>query len=141
VAEQSFASHAHHPVPTYVASVFVLVALILSVGAWLFGWATMDIAVVALACAGAVFVTISRTYTTRLQDRIIQLEMKLRCAQLLPPDQAARLGALSPKQVVALRFAADEELGELLDRAVREQLPPTEIKRAIRHWRADNLRT
>lgn len=141
MAEQSFASHAHHPVPTYVASLFTLVALITSVGAWLFGWATMDVAVVALACAAAVFVTISRTYTTRLQDRIIQLEMQVRCAQQLPAEQAARLRALSPKQVVALRFAADEELGALLDRAVREQLPPTEIKRAITRWRPDNLRT
>jgi hypothetical protein len=141
VAEQSFGSHAHHPVPTYVATMFTLVALIASIGAWLFDWPTLDVAVVAVAGAAAVFVSISRTYTTRLQDRIILLEMKVRCAENLPAEQAARLSALTPKQVVALRFASDEELGALLDRAVRDQLPPQEIKRAIKRWRPDTLRT
>ena len=139
--EQSFASHAHHPVPTYVASVFTLVALIASVGAWLLGWRTLELAVVALACAAAVFVSISRFYTTRLQDRIIMLEMKVRCAETLPAGQAARLNELGAKQIAALRFASDEELGALLDRAVREKLPPQEIKRAIQRWRADHFRT
>jgi hypothetical protein len=141
VAEQSFASHAHHPVATYVASVFTLVALIASVGAWLFGWPTLALAVVSVSCAAAVFVSISRTYITRLQDRIIMLEMKVRCAEVLPPEQRVQLGALGPKQIVALRFASDEELGPLLDRAVREQLPPREIKRAVKRWRPDYLRT
>jgi hypothetical protein len=141
VAEQSFESHAHHPVPTYVAALFTLVALITSVGAWLFGWPTLEAAVVALACAAAVFVTISRAYTTRLQDRIIMLEMKVRCSTLLPAAQAARLSELGPKQIVALRFASDEELGVLLERAANEKLPPKEIKRAVKRWRPDTLRT
>jgi hypothetical protein len=141
VAEQSFASHAHHPVPTYVASVFTLVALIASLGAWLLDWPTLELAVVAVACAAVVFVSISRTYTTRLQDRIILIEMRLRAAELLPPAQASRIADLTPKQVVALRFASDEELGELLERALRDRLPPTEIKRAIKRWRPDTFRT
>ena len=141
MAEQSFASHAHHPVPTYVATVFVLVALITSVGAWLFEWNTLAVAVVAVSCAATVLVSMSRTYVTKLQDRIIMLEMKVRCAEVLGPSRSVGLAQLSPKQVVALRFASDEELGELLDRAVREKLPPREIKRAITRWRADHLRT
>jgi hypothetical protein len=141
MAEQSFESHAHHPVPTYVAAVFVLLALVTAIGAWLFDWNTLEIAVVALAVAGAVFVSISRTYTTKLQDRIIMLEMKLRCDALLPPAEAARLAELGPKQVAALRFASDDEVGELLARATRDKLPPTEIKRAIKRWRPDYFRT
>ena len=141
MADQSFASHGHHPVATYIAAVFTLVALIASVGAWLFDWTTLDIAVVALSCAAVVFVSISRMYITRLQDRIILLEMKVRCAGLLSPAQCAQLTDLRPKQVVALRFASDEELSELLDRAVREKLAPQDIKRAIKRWRADYLRT
>jgi hypothetical protein len=88
-----------------------------------------------------VLVAISRLYTVRLQDRIILLEMKVRAAEVLPAGQDARLSELDPKQVVALRFAPDAELGELLDRAIREKLPPVEIKRAIRNWRGDYLRT
>ena len=141
MAEQSFASHAHHPVPTYVAAAFSLVALITLTGAWLFAWPTLEPGVVSLAIAVAVLVSISRLYTTRLQDRIILLEMKVRCAEVLPPGQDALLAALSPRQIIALRFASDEELGALLERAAREQLPPREIKRAIRRWRPDRLRT
>ena len=141
MADQSFDSHAHHPVPTYVAALFTLVALIASVGAWLFAWGTLELAVVSLACAAAALVLISRAYTTRLQDRIIALEMNVRCAKVLPPGGAEQLSGLGPKQIAALRFASDEELGDLLDRAVRDKLPPREIKRAIKRWRPDYLRT
>jgi hypothetical protein len=141
VAEQSFASHAHQPVLTYVAAVFTLTALIAAVGAWAFGWPTLELAVVALAGAAAVFVSMSRTYITRLQDRIIRLEMRVRCARVLPAGQDAKLDQLTIKQVAALRFAPDDELGSLLERAVAEKLPPTEIKRAIKRWQPDHLRT
>lgn len=141
MAGQSFASHAHQPRATYVATVFTLFGFFASVGALAFGWRTLEAAVVSLACAAGVFLWISRAYTTRLQDRIIGLEMKVRCAELLPPEQAARLRELRPKQIVALRFASDEELGALLARAVDEKLPPNEIKRAVTRWRPDYQRT
>jgi hypothetical protein len=43
-------------------------------------------------------------------------------------------------QVIALRFAPDEEFVVLADRAVRENLSADEIKKAIKNWRADNHR-
>ena len=141
MATQSFESHAHQPVPTVIASVFTLIALITLIGAWLLDWPTLLPGVVSLALACTVLVAMSRTYTTKLQDRIILLEMKVRCAEVLPAGQDARLSQLTPRQIVALRFASDEELGELLERAIRDRLPPTEIKRAIKRWRADLLRT
>ncbi len=73
--------------------------------------------------------------------RIILLEMKVRAAELLTPEQEARLAALTRKQIVALRFASDAELGELVDRAAREQMTPDQIKRAVKQWRADLYRT
>ena len=138
---QTYATHAHHPIPTYVATLFTLAAIVLLVGAWLFEWATLDVGVVSLSLAGAALVSISRTYITRLQDRIILLEMKVRCAEVLPAGQDALLAQLHPKQVVALRFASDEELGALLQRAVSEKMPPPAIKKAIRSWRGDYFRT
>jgi hypothetical protein len=139
--EQSYASHAHHPIQTYIAGGFTLIAIVCLVGAWLFEWGTLAAGAVSLSLAVATLVSISRSYVTRLQDRVIMLEMKVRCTELLSAGQAAALGQLGPKQIAALRFASDEELGALLQRAVSEKLAPREIKKAIRHWRADYLRT
>lgn len=69
------------------------------------------------------------------------LEMKVRCAEVLAAGEDAKLARLSPKQIVALRFASDEELGALLDRAVTSQLSPNDIKKAIAAWRPDHHRT
>lgn len=141
MAEQSYAQHAHRPVATSVAGLFTLLALILISTSLLFGWATFQLGVFSLALGVATLVMMSRTYIVRLQDRIILLEMNVRGAALLTPDQRLRLATLTPKQVVALRFASDAELPELLDRAVRENMTPDQIKRAVKNWRADHLRT
>jgi hypothetical protein len=141
VTGQSYAHHAHHPVPTYVATVLALAALACVAGAWWFDWNTRDAGITLLALSLFPLIAISRWYVVRLQDRIIQLEMQVRCARVLPAGEDELLLQLSPKQVVALRFASDDELGELLHRAVREQMTPDAIKRAVRQWRPDYLRT
>lgn len=138
---QSYEKHAHHPVPSYIAGAFTLVAIVSLIGAWLFGWPTRDIGAVSLSFAVATLVSISRNYIIRLQDRIILLEMKVRGAELLTPEQEARLASLERRQIIALRFASDAELGDLVDRTSREHLSPDRIKRAIKNWRSDYLRT
>jgi hypothetical protein len=141
VTNQSAANHAHHPVPTYIASVLWLVAVVLLAGASWADWNTHDPGVLLLALAVFPLIAASRWYVVALQDRIIQLEMQVRCARVLPAGQEEQLLQLSPKQVVALRFASDDELGDLLTRAVREQMTPSAIKQAVKQWRPDYLRT
>lgn len=141
MAAQSYESHAHHPVPTYLASGLTWLALALMYGHLHHGWRTEELAFFALALAVFVLVAISRLYTVALQDRIIMLEMKVRCAEFLPAGQDTNLAKLSKKQIAALRFASDEELGALLERAARENLAPKAIKAAIRTWRPDPYRT
>lgn len=138
---QTYESHVHHPIPTYVATILWLLALGCLLGwSWL-GWQTFTAGLYLLLFAVAPLILLSRTYTTTLQDRIIRLEMKVRCAEVLPADEDAKLASLTPKQIAALRFASDTELGLLLDRAVRERLSPDDIKKAIRTWQPDTLRT
>ena len=67
------------------------------------------------------------------------LEEKVRAAELLAAGQDAQLAKLSSKQIAALRFASDEEFGALLERAARENLPPKDIKAAVKTWRPDLL--
>ena len=140
MAEQSFKSHAHRPIHTTVLWLMSIVALVLIVQQFR-GSDTRDWAILVLVLAMFEVGWISRAYTVRLQDRIIMLEMKVRAAEILPAGQDAQLARLTRQQIVALRFASDEELGALLDRAVRDNMTPKEIKAAVKNWRADNYRT
>jgi hypothetical protein len=140
MAEQSFASHTHRSIHTNVVWLFALVALVLMVQS-MRGADTRDWAIIATILAVIELGWISRVYTIKLQDRIIMLEEKVRAAELLTAGQDAHLAKLRPKQIAALRFASDAEFGALLERAARENLPPKEIKAAIKTWRPDLHRT
>jgi hypothetical protein len=95
--------------------------------------------VVAVALALAIFV--SRSMPLRAQDRIIRFEERTRLERLLPADLRGRIDELKPSQLVALRFAPDDEVPELTRRALAGELAnQSDIKRAIRNWRADHLR-
>lgn len=140
---QSYENHAHRPTAAWVGFLFLLVAWVAFALRWFFigGAYTMALGVGCLSLAVATLVYISRAYITRLQDRIIRLEMRVRGATLLTPEQQRLLSQLHIKQVAALRFASDAELPVLIERAAREQLTPDEIKRAIQTWVPDLHRT
>lgn len=140
MAEQSFKNHAHRPTHTAVVWLFALIALIL-MAQQLRGSDTRDWAIIFTILAVFELGWISRVYTVKLQDRIIMLEVKVRAAELLPAGADAQLAKLNSKQIAALRFASDEELGSLLERAARENLQPKDIKASIKTWRPDLHRT
>ncbi len=79
----------------------------------------------------------ARTNPLRVQDRIIRLEEQLRYQTLLSPSQLAASRTLPLPSLIALRFAPDSELSTLLDRTLRENLTPKQIKQAISAWRPD----
>lgn len=83
----------------------------------------------------------ARIFPLTAQDRVIRLEEKLRFAQLLPPELAARVDEIKRHQFVALRFASDAELPGLVRRVLAGELSSgKEIKQAIANWRPDYLR-
>ena len=81
-----------------------------------------------------------RGYALKLQDRLIRLEETLRLRRLLPIDLAERLGELTPKQFVGLRFAADAELADRVREALDQNLDGEAIKKRIQTWRPDTFR-
>jgi hypothetical protein len=96
---------------------------------------------VAVAVALALMAWYLRVFPLKAQDRVIRLEETLRLERLLPADLRPRIGDLRPGQLIALRFASDEELPDLT-RAVLagEVTAPGEIKKRVRSWRADHFR-
>jgi hypothetical protein len=139
MAGQSAKSHAHTPTNTGILWAMALTALVLVVRH--FDWHSRDWALLIVTLALIQVGWISRSYIVKLQDRIILLEMKVRAAELLQPGHEALMARLTKQQIIALRFASDDELAELLERAARENLTPNDIKAAIKTWRPDLLRT
>ncbi len=80
---------------------------------------------------------LSRVFPLKAQDRAIRAEENLRHFVLTGQLLDQRLGV---KQIVALRFASDEEFAELARRAAAESFSPDVIKKSVRVWRADHYR-
>ena len=78
-----------------------------------------------------------RQFALKAQDRAIKAEENLRYFSLT--------GKLMPKQlrmsqIIALRFASDEELLKLVEEALAKNLNAKEIKISIKNWKADDYR-
>jgi hypothetical protein len=81
-----------------------------------------------------------RSYPLHVQDRVIRLEERLRLMSVLQEPLRSRISELQDTQLIGLRFAPDEELPGLVQRALDEKLSRADIKKAIVNWRADYSR-
>jgi hypothetical protein len=83
----------------------------------------------------------ARIFALRVQDRVIRLEMQLRLQQILPADLRARIPEFEVAQLIALRFASDQELGELARKVLDEKIRDRKaIKKMVKNWQPDLLR-
>jgi hypothetical protein len=84
---------------------------------------------------------LARVMVVAVQDRVIRLEVRLRLHELLPPDLRARIGELTRQQCVALRFAGDAEMPELVRQILAGTLTKQkDIKLKVKDWQGDYLR-
>jgi hypothetical protein len=81
-----------------------------------------------------------RSYPLKVQDRVIRLEERLRLQALAPQEWHAQIYRLSESQLIALRFASDDEVVELAKQALEHNLTRKQIKERIKSWRADDWR-
>lgn len=139
---QSYATHRRwFPLYHYVAFPILLVNVAIAVAhlvkrptLWN-GW------LVILALGLVAGLVASRSSTLMVQNRVIGLEMRLRLAATLPPELRARISELRLRQLIALRFAGDDELAGLVERCLQGELETADdVKRAVRDWRPDHLR-
>ena len=83
----------------------------------------------------------ARLQTLKVQNRVVRLEESLRYKEILPPDLAFQAEQLPLGTKFALRFACDEELPVLVQKAINGEFKNSkEIKLAVKNWRGDYLR-
>lgn len=79
----------------------------------------------------------ARSFALKAQDRVIRAEENFRyfiaTQKTLPKE-------LTMSQIIALRFAADDEWQSLMQQAIDKNLSAKEIKKQIKNWRADYYR-
>ena len=93
--------------------------------------------VVLLFIIGFIITAFVRLFPLKAQDRAIRAEENLRhfviTGKILPAN-------LSVAQIIALRFAPDEEFISLAEKASHENLSAKQIKSNIKNWKADHYR-
>ena len=143
-APQSYKNHARSDPPMHffvfpVLLVNLVVAIWIAIHfrhdfPWLGHWSivfSLALLVLSVKC---------RMNDLKLQDRLIRLEERLRLASLLPANQLSHINELTIRQLVALRFASDEEIPALVHKTLTQNLEPKAIKLNIINWRADDHR-
>jgi len=143
MAEQNFANHTKVFPPFHF---FVLPVLLINLGFQLY-WMKLSwfsyhgLFGVLLALALILGFLSARRFALSVQDRVIRLEMRLRLRGILPPDLQPAINVLTHRQLVALRFASDEEMAELVREVQAGKLTTgKDIKMRVKSWQPDWMR-
>ena len=89
-------------------------------------------------CIGVVLIGyFARAFALKAQDRAIRAEENLRHFSITGKLLDKRL---TINQIIALRFASDEEFVLLAQKAADENISAKEIKMSIKNWRGDYYR-
>ena len=107
---------------TIVLAVYNLIRNFSFSAAWMF----------VLSIAFAVLIFKARVYALKAQDRVIRLEERLRLAMLLPEQLRSRIPELTEGQLVALRFAPDDEVAALADKALSSKMRYTHTQYRVK---------
>ena len=141
-SSQSYKNHARFYPPWHFIAFPVLAINVVQVGERVFeapSMATVWDLLVAVALFLGVYT--SRVMAIKNQDRIIANEERDRLLRLMPGATYESVGQFTRSQLIALRFASDEELPELAQRVLNGDFDDQKaIKKAVRSWRPDLVR-
>ena len=142
--DQTFANHvryyaAHH----FVFYPLLLIALSASVYAYNHYPDQKDIwlaIIVLFIFIGWASFMLRQHYGLGNQNRIVRMELRFRYFIITGKRLEPLESNLSFSQLAALRFASDEELPALVERAIKEHLSSLQIKKSIVNWLPDDMR-
>ena len=139
--EQSFENHSRMvPGFHYVCFGLLSVNLLFSLYQVVRSFSVASVVALGLAVGIILLAWYARVFPLTVQDRVIRLEERLRIMQLCP-ELSAQAASLSHRQLIALRFASDEEFPALVRKVIDENIRSGKaIKQQIRNWRSDQLR-
>ncbi|MHC8515565.1 DUF6526 family protein [Sporosarcina sp. ITBMC105] len=141
--EQSYAKHTkYQPLQHFVWLPLSVMLLLGTLTYFIYSTMKSGFMVENLLLLGIVVLAIipgmlARMYAIRLQDRLIRTEEQLRYFMLTNKRLDSRI---TMQQLIALRFAQDDQFVELAERTIAENLSPATIKREVQTWRADHFR-
>lgn len=140
---QTYKSHVrYHPLQHFVfmpiSAITVVVAIIFTITSIVkddFSFTTFLI--MALVIMSIIAGLLARINALKVQDRTIRVEEQLRYFMLTgsPIDSKITI-----PQLIALRFASDDEFPKLAEKAASTNMTPGEIKKEIQQWRSDEHR-
>lgn len=142
--QQSYKNHIRWYVPHHF--VFYPVMLIIIIAALCFSFCDTNNRLLWLFITAAFFAIsllsfmLRQHYALTLQNRIVLLELRYRFFATTGERLEMYEGMLSEGQLFALRFAQDDQLLDLIRKAINEELSPNAIKRSIENWKPDNRR-
>ena len=125
----------------YVALPILLINLIYSGYVAVTSFSVGSVIAMFVAVALIIVALFARLFALGAQDRVIRLEERLRLPDLLPTEQQATIGELTTAQLIALRFASDGEVADLVATVSAEGIEDREvIKKRVKNWRPDHQR-
>jgi hypothetical protein len=140
---QNYKTHVRmDPLYHYVLTVLLLATLIVSIINMVSSLnaeenVMQSVLLLLITVAIIIIAILVRLYPLKSQDRAIRAEENLRHFVLTGKLLDSKL---SNSQIIALRFADEDEFPILCERAVKGNLNSKEIKEAIVNWKADNNR-
>ena len=139
--EQNFKNHSRIVLGWHGLTFLIILLLLIGSVINLFHSMKENLVMAILICLCSVLFALLfiyvRVFALKVQDRAIRAEEGLRHFVMTGKPLSNKL---TMSQIIALRFAPDEEYLNLVAKAIQEGLSNKEIKKSIKNWRPDHFR-
>lgn len=135
---QHYKNHSRYSVLFHMITLPLLLAVVIGSFFNLFNSTHENLYSASLICLLSIIVMSiafhARAFALRAQDRAIRAEENFRYFMLTNKLPDSRL---TMSQMIALRFAGDDEFEALAEKAANENMSSADIKKSIKNWRGD----